>query len=409
MWRKPEYFVLGCLLLLALARDFIANGRPLYCRIGQETHFPGLRAVIADPQEPYGHIVLDSIKKYNLWRSWPYQSAVFAPVAFSPGEWPGSSMKSLAPPGTVIEEGGRTYRHWLGTDDQGRDVAAGMVAGARTAILTGIIAVGLSLCIGLLLGGLAGFWGDDRMKTTPGRLIMTILGVFIGGFYAFIVPRYSPAHESTGIILLFYFLIFISIVLLFNWAGKYVAKLPFFSKTVRLPLDMLVMRSVEVFSSVPRLVFIIAVAAATPAGQSLWLMIGLLGVLSWTGPARFFRGELLRIREMDYISAARGLGFSEARILWRHALPNAVQPLLVQVVLGMATAMLLESAVSFLGYGGTSFAGKSWGNLLLVARQHTRAWWLALPPGLAIFAVVMSLNLLAERYSPKSSEKTTVV
>jgi len=399
--RRPEYWVLGFVIFLAVGRDFLANGRPLYCRIQEETHFPGLRTLVRNPQRPYGHPVLDSIQKFNLWRSYPYQAAVFAPIPFSPGEMPGRVMKPLANPGTTLEEGAGTYRHWLGTDDQGRDIAAGMVSGARIALQIGSLAVLISLCIGVFFGAIAGFWGDDRLFVRRGRLWLTLAALPIAWFWAFTTNRWIPESEKTAAFFLQNIGVFFAIIGLFNLLGGWLSGWPFFEKAVCLPVDLMVMRTIEVFTSIPRLVFIIAVAAVTPAGQSLWLMVALIGVLSWTGPARFIRGELLRIRSLDYIIAVRGLGLSEIRILINHALPNAMQPLWIQLAFSMGTAMLLEASVSFLGYGGVSFEGKSWGSLLLSARQHTTAWWMAIPPGVALFSVVFSLNLITERWTER--------
>ena len=138
----PAFWVLGCLLLVALARDILANGRPLYCRIQGETFYPGLRTVWTDPDLPYHHPVLDSIQSNFLWRRFPYEAAVFAPVPFSPGELPMSPDTTVlsARPGAVHPGPQPVFRHWLGTDSNGYDIAAGLVSGARVAVLTGLLA-----------------------------------------------------------------------------------------------------------------------------------------------------------------------------------------------------------------------------------------------------------------------------
>lgn len=172
---------------------------------------------------------------------------------------------------------------------------------------------------------------------------------------------------------------------------------------VRIPADMMVMRLAEIFRAIPRLIFVIALATAIPGlNGSVWRLVALIGILSWPGVAVFIRAELLRIRALDYIAAARGLGASEVRVLLRHALPNALPPLLVQLPFLMKSAMLLEASLSFLGYGDESLAGKSWGNLLMNAREAPVAWWISLPPGSALIAVVVALNLWGERYHQES-------
>jgi peptide/nickel transport system permease protein len=146
------------------------------------------------------------------------------------------------------------------------------------------------------------------------------------------------------------------------------------------------------------------VAAMMPKGQSIWLMIALIGAMSWTSVARFVRAELLRIRELDYISAARGLGFPEMRVLWRHALPNALRSTMIIFAIGVGEAILLEAALSFLGFGGEDLRGKSWGSLFSGARSNPMAWWVTMPPGVAICITVLALNSIGEALSNKRKD-----
>jgi len=111
------------------------------------------------------------------------------------------------------------------------------------------------------------------------------------------------------------------------------------------------------------------------------------------------RADLLRVRELDFVTAARGLGLPETRILLRHALPNALRSTLIAFAFGVAGAVLLEAALSFLGFGGDEFRGKSWGSLLNSARSYPTDWWVALPPGLAICVTVLALNAIGEALS----------
>jgi peptide/nickel transport system permease protein len=122
----------------------------------------------------------------------------------------------------------------------------------------------------------------------------------------------------------------------------------------------------------------------------------IIGLLSWTGIAQFVRAELLRIRRQEYIEAAQALGFSDRRILFRHALPNALTPVLITVAFGIAGAVLLESFLSFLGIG-LAAESVTWGTMLNLARYQFNAWWLAVFPGLAIFFTVTLFNLIGER------------
>jgi peptide/nickel transport system permease protein len=120
----------------------------------------------------------------------------------------------------------------------------------------------------------------------------------------------------------------------------------------------------------------------------------IIGLTSWPGVARFTRAELLKVRNMDYVTAAEALGFSSTRTIFRHILPNAIAPVLVISAFGIASAILTESALSFLGFGSASTV--SWGSILSVARGATYAWWMAVFPGTAIFITVTVYNLLGE-------------
>ena len=124
-------------------------------------------------------------------------------------------------------------------------------------------------------------------------------------------------------------------------------------------------------------------------------MMVVLGCLNWTGIARLIRGEILKVRTLDYIEAARALGYGPARIILRHVIPNAISPVLVAATFAMASAILIEGALSFLGFGIPDDMA-SWGGLLKGVRYNTEAWWLAVYPGAAIFITVTVYNLAGE-------------
>lgn len=392
--------ILLALAALALGRDLIANGRPLYCRVGGEVFFPGFRAVWRDPALPYGHPVLDSIQRHFLWRVYPYEAAVFAPIAFSPGELPTRPDTTIrqARPGAVHVVGERVFRHWLGTDAQGYDVAAALVGGARVALLTGSLAMCLAFGLGVLLGALAGYWGDDRLRVRRGPLLLGLLSLPLAFFYASAVQPWLSEPTGAMTRLLAGGGAAIAVLAVAVLLGRWLCRWSFFARSVALPLDLLVMRLAEAFMAVPGLLAIVAFAALLrEQTQTLWALIALIGLFSWPGVALFVRAEMLRVREMDYIAAARSLGLSEARILLRHALPNTLQPAYTVFALGVASAILLEASLSFLGYGDQHLTGATWGSLLQGARTSPQLWWVSLPPGLAICLTVMALHLLSEQ------------
>ncbi|MGB4600299.1 MAG: oligopeptide ABC transporter permease [Trichlorobacter sp.] len=158
--------------------------------------------------------------------------------------------------------------------------------------------------------------------------------------------------------------------------------------------DTLLMRLVDIMLCFPTFFLILAVIAFLQ--PSIWIIMVVIGLTGWMGVARLVRAEVLAIREMEYIMAARCIGCSDLRIIFRHVLPNALSPVLVAATLGVAGAILTESALSFLGIG-VQPPTPSWGNILTSGKDYIEfAWWLSLFPGLAILITVLSYNLLGE-------------
>ncbi len=159
--------------------------------------------------------------------------------------------------------------------------------------------------------------------------------------------------------------------------------------------DWIVSRLIEVVLCFPFLFLLLGIVALFKPSM-LTIMIA-LGLTQWTSEARYVRGEFLRIRETEFAQAARASGAGDARIIFRHLLPNAIAPVLVSASFGVAFAILTESALSFLGLG-VPLPTASWGSILSTAHEHIEyAWWLALFPGLAIFITVAAFNVVGER------------
>jgi peptide/nickel transport system permease protein len=389
-------WILGLLLFAAVARDVLANGRPLYCRIAGKTWFPGLRSIVVDPYRSFGDPLLDSLQTNELWKQVEYDAAVFAPVPFSPGEIVYGQRTTFANqrPGAVHPGLARPFRHWLGTDADGRDVAAGLISGARVALVTGATAMSLAFALGLVLGALAGYCGDDRLRLPRGALALGLLALPLAWFYA-TVPGLPADGPSTGrgLVAAAGFLAVVGLAAaLGRWLGRIV---PAFGRPVTVPADLLIMRLAELFNAVPKLIVVIVIAGAYENPSRL-LMIALLGVLSWTSVARYVRAELLRVRELEYVTAARGFGLRERRVLLRHALPNALGPALIAFAFGIGNAIVLEAALSLLGYGSPQPGSMSWGTLLESVRTAPGNWWVVLPAGLAIGLTVMAFHFVGE-------------
>lgn len=158
--------------------------------------------------------------------------------------------------------------------------------------------------------------------------------------------------------------------------------------------DLAVNRLFEIMLAIPTFFLIITVSAFV-AEPSIFYIMAVIGLTGWVGIARFTRNEFMTARTIEYVTAAEALGAHPLRIMFRHMLPNAMSPIIVAVVFGIAGAILVESGLSFLGIGVPADV-VTWGSILNEARGHTFAWWLAVFPGCAIFATVLAYNLLGE-------------
>ena len=215
-----------------------------------------------------------------------------------------------------------SWKHWLGTDIQGRDVWARLVYGARISLSAGIISQAIALTLGLTLGLAAGYYG--------------------------------------------------------HW------------------VDEVVMRLADVTLAFPTLLLLIAMAAALQ--PSIGVVFVTIGIVGWAGMARLVRGQVLVVRQLEFVQASRALGARDVRVVLKHVLPNVVAPVLIAATLGIAAAIMAEASLSFLGLG-VQPPTPSWGSMIADGRdlnQLRNAPWTSVSPGLAIGAAVLGFNLLGD-------------
>lgn len=215
----------------------------------------------------------------------------------------------------------------LGTDRQGRDVMFRLFYGGRISMMVGILSAFLTVTLGTLVGGVAGYYG-----------------------------------------------------------GK---------------IDGFLMRFAEIVQSIPFLPMMMVISAAmrwVPSDQTMLVVVFVVGILSWPGLSRVVRGQILSLREQEFMQATEILGISDTSRIVRHLLPNVLAYIIVSATLGMGGAILLEAGLSFLGLG-VSPPMPSWGNMIQTARNSTvfqNYPWIWVPPGLMIMLTVISVNLLGE-------------
>lgn len=381
--------VLFFLLFFALFADFLANEKPLYCKIDGQTHFPVMESYLVG----VGLKKWDPVFLTGNWHNLPYEKVVYPPIPYD-----GKSIDFLnsgyQSPFDKQNVTSNRFWHWLGTDELGHDVAARMIHGTRVAMLVGVVAMSIASIIGIFFGAFAGFFGDDRLQVSRLMLWFNIAGFVLGVFFAFVSRQYALSEgelewellKSIGVLLF-------TIAAANGLALMLQTFFPAFAKKITLPVDLVVMRLIEIMNSIPTLLLLLAIVATIKESSVFHVMV-IIGLIRWTGIARFIRAELLRIRNMEYIEAARALGMKEWRILVRHAIPNALTPVLIAISFGIAGAILLEAFLSFLNIGTGTDA--TWGGMLTHARTYPKAWWLALFPGLAIFITVTIFNLIGE-------------
>ena len=207
----------------------------------------------------------------------------------------------------------------LGTDALGRDILAGLLHGARVSLLIGAAATAMALCVGIVVGTLAGYFG--------------------------------------------------------GW------------------VDDLLMRLTDAVQTVPP--FLLAIVVVLIVNPTVASIVAAIALISWPTVARLVRAEFMRLREADFVSACRLMGMAPARIIFVQMLPNAIPPIVVSSSIMVASAILIESGLAFLGLGDPNVI--SWGTMVGLGRSDLRAgWYLVVIPGLAIMLAVLALNLLGD-------------
>ena len=275
----------------------------------------------------------------------------------------------------------------MGTDDLGRDVFSRMLQGAWVSLTVGFVAVGISVLIGIFMGGIAGYFGQHHIRTDH---VLFTLALILGTGLMIV----NVTFIGTVILLLCLAYIFYSLFARHGSTEKETSALTAMLHSKAVSVDTLIMRIVDIMLCFPSFFLILTVVALLPA--SIYNIMIVIGLTSWMGTTRFVRAEFLSLREQDFVAAAKALGLSNFRIIFRHIMPNAIAPVLVSATIGIASAILTEAGLSFLGFGVPP-PHATWGNILSNGKNFIfDAPWLTFIPGISILIVVLSFNLFGE-------------
>lgn len=304
-------WLFGVLFVLSLGAELIANNRPLLIHYEQHWYFPlwqnypetafgGDFATNADYTDPY---VIAKIREHG----WLLRAPI--PFSFDTIDYYNPAPNPAAP----------NARHWLGTDDRGRDVAARLIYGFRLSVLFGFALTAIGMAIGMLAGAIQGYFG-----------------------------------------------------------GK---------------VDLFFQRFIEVWGSLPELYLLIIFASIF--APSVGLLLILLSLFGWIGLSDYVRAEFLKGRNLEYVRAARALGVSNPRIMWRHLLPNAMTPVITFLPFRVSGAILALTSLDFLGLGVPP-STPSLGELLAQGKNNIDAWWLSLTTFAVLVGTLMLLIFIGE-------------
>lgn len=363
---------------------FIANDKPLVCKYKNIWLFPAFSTK--------NEIKISETEYLNYrmgreWKNLKTEFCIFPIVPYSPKTIdPENSLKGLF--GTQyfslaeheMLEMPLKYRHWLGTTQNGTDVLSGIIHGAQTSLFVGFWSTLIAGVLGVLLGAMAGYFGNISFKIGVMQFIGLLIGALLCIFYIYVL---RDVFNDFWLSCILVFSVLASILFFCIYGSKKLDKLFFNQSQIKMPLDAIISKLIEILTTVPSLLLIITIASI--AKSSYFTLVCTIGLLSWTSVARVTRGEFLKAKNLNYVQSYIAIGMTTTQIMFRKILPNIFPVIFVQLLFIFSMAIIIESSLSFIGIAIPQDV--SWGTLIGEARDNFSAWWLVIFPGSCIFLI----------------------
>jgi peptide/nickel transport system permease protein len=278
---------------------------------------------------------------------------------------------------------------FLGTNNMGQSTLALIIAATRYSVLISVCAAVLATLLGILIGGVSSFFGDHQLKIKRSTIVSALVLLPILFF------ELHMLLQATALVLILGTLLTFMVGYLFFRLFQFLLhKIDKLAKPVFLPLDFMVVKCVEIMFAIPTYFILLALAGLfTPSLQAL---VCVIGITSWSHAAMLIRSQMLAERDKTYMQALRLGGLSYFAVFFKHALPNTIRPVLVDMVFFASSLLVVESTLSFIGIG---LPGDiiTWGKILSAFRYNSANWWSIVFPGVVIFCTVLSFHSVAKQ------------
>jgi peptide/nickel transport system permease protein len=367
---KLASFWIGILMFLGIFGALIASEKPLY--------YEGKSPLVGNLLYQIG--IGNYNEDFKISSSQHKNGAVYTLIPYATTTIDTKNSGSIGP----LEHqdvSSLNFRHWMGTDDIGRDVFAGIIHGCTTAILIGFGAVFIAFLFGLFIGILSGYLGNTGFLLNLFCIIILPILIFVIYWISFEMHfRYAIMYGIITSTISYFFL-------------SKINRLQ--QKKYTIPVDLILMRIIEILHTIPSLLLIIVICGIVPK-SGIGTIIFIIAFVSWGQFAKVARADTLKTKETDYVIYAKQAGISNFKIMLHHILPNILTNSVQLMIMRVPSAILAESVLSFIGIGfGPEHV--SWGSILAQSKSNMGAWWLFLFPTIFLIFTTLSINRIGRR------------